>query len=75
MKKNNLLDINKLSQQIQTLDKHYVKAYSHCILEVQVKDSQFVMCNCVHAFKAVNLSSYNMILGYFWLQAINLDIN
>ena len=75
MKENNLSDTDNLSHEIQALDEHYVKFYSHCTLEVQITDIHIVTHDHAHAFEAVDLSNYDLILDYSWLQVINPDVD
>jgi len=75
MKEHNLLNTDNLLYKIQVLDKYYVKFYSHCTLKVQITDSHMVTHDHAHAFKAVDLSGYDLILDYSWLQVINPDVD
>src|SRR5436190_14536275 len=75
VKENDLPDIDDLPREILALDGHYIKAYSHRTLEVQATDSNSVARSRAHAFEAVDLHGYDIILGYPWLQVVNPDID
>jgi len=75
MKENNLPDTDNLPHEIQALNKHYIKFYSHHILEVQIMNICMMTHNHAHAFKTVDLSDYDLILDYSWLQVINPDVD
>ena len=74
-KENNLSEIKYLSQEVSAIDGHYVKIYGHHILEAQLINSHAVTQSCTHAFEAVDLSDYDLILNYSWLQVVNLNVN
>ena len=75
MKEHDLPDTDDLSCKIQVLDEHYIKFYSHHILEVQITDTCMMTCNHAHTFKSIDLSDYDLILDYSWLQVINSDVD
>ena len=75
VKKNDFLDTGNIPYQVQAMNRHSIKFYSHHILEVQVTDSQAETHARAHAFEAVDLHSYDFLLGYSWLQVVNSDIN
>src|SRR5215471_5217749 len=75
MKEHDLLNTDNLPCEIQVLDKHYIKFYSHHTLEVQIINTCMVTHDHAHTFKAVDLNGYDLILDYSWLQVINPDVN
>ncbi len=63
------------SREVKAIDGHYVRSYSHRELEVRVMDSESAIREHPHAFEAVDIQGYDLILGYPWLMVVNPNID
>ncbi|KAK2792847.1 hypothetical protein FQN50_010034, partial [Emmonsiellopsis sp. PD_5] len=57
------------------IDGHKILSFSKQRLPIKAVNADSLTCNHEHSFKAVSITSYDVILGYPWLEESNSDIN
>ena len=65
----------KVSRLVKAIDGRTVRTFGEYKFPVSATDSNGVTGTANQHFYAVDLTAYNMILGFPWLKKINPDIN
>ena len=73
--KQHLPDEAEPPRAIQAIDGHTVNSYSHRVLTCELSDSEGMLGTHQIFCEAVDISGYELILGYDWLKAVNLIID
>ena len=58
-------------RKVQALDGHRIKAYGQHKIPVHAQDANGLNRTHTHVFEAVDITGYDLILGFPWLQATN----
>ena len=69
------LPMDSSPQRIKALDGHCVTSYGWTTLPVIASDQQGIMKQSMQHLDTVNMDDFDIILGFPWLQDVNLIVN
>ena len=67
--------MNSSPQRIKALDEHYITSYSQTILQIIASDQQDIIKQSTQHLDTVDIDDFNIILGFLWLQDVNLIVD
>lgn len=72
--KQHLPDIDSPVCQVTAINDTTVKSYGSQELHLTIGDTHAELQDHIGIMESVDMTEYNLILGYFWLERVDLDI-
>ena len=69
------LPMNSSPWRIKALDGYYITSYGWTTLQVIASDQQGITKQSMQHLDTVDIDNFNVILGFLWLQDVNLIVD